>query len=317
MKKNNTECEYLHINHFIHRDIKPDNYLIGRGQKSNIVYLIDFGLAKKYRNEFTLVHNSYKENKNLTGTARYASINAHLGIEQSRRDDLEAIGYVILYFYKGALPWQGLKVNAKDEKYHMIMMSKITTSIRKLCDGCPDEFSDYMAYVKSIGYAQDPNYEYLRSLFKRIFVKEKFQNDGNFEWTRIKPRKASEIKRLTKQINKENEPEEKSKESKTKGMSAQIFGLTAAKLERTSLRANATEDFSKPSGDVIGKTTAEFKGRLVDDLPDIPEIPKKRKSSNAKEETKESARGSQSKGIPSTKRKSVKDKSNTRSSEKK
>jgi serine/threonine protein kinase len=102
--------EYMHSKSYIHRDIKPENFLLGLGKKSNIIYIIDFGLSKKYRDTKTLQHIPYRENKNLTGTARYASINAHLGIEQSRRDDLEAVGYVLIYLAKGFLPWQGIRV---------------------------------------------------------------------------------------------------------------------------------------------------------------------------------------------------------------
>lgn len=112
--------EYMHVKNFIHRDIKPDNFLMGIGRHCNKLFIIDFGLAKKYRDSRTRVHIPYRDNKNLTGTARYASINAHMGIEQSRRDDMESLGYVLMYFNRGNLPWQGLKAANKKQKYEKI-----------------------------------------------------------------------------------------------------------------------------------------------------------------------------------------------------
>jgi serine/threonine protein kinase len=103
-----TRIEFIHKSSFLHRDIKPDNFLMGLGEKETTCFVIDFGLAKRYIDRKTGQHIPYKDKKQLTGTARYASLNTHLGIEQSRRDDLEAIGYIFVYFMKGSLPWQGL-----------------------------------------------------------------------------------------------------------------------------------------------------------------------------------------------------------------
>jgi casein kinase 1, alpha len=125
--------EYVHTKSFIHRDIKPDNFLMGIGRHCNKLFLIDFGLAKKFRDSRTRQHIIYREDKNLTGTARYASINAHLGIEQSRRDDMESLGYVLMYFNRGSLPWQGLKAATKKQKYEKISEKKMSTPVEVLC----------------------------------------------------------------------------------------------------------------------------------------------------------------------------------------
>ncbi|PAN30098.1 hypothetical protein PAHAL_5G273500 [Panicum hallii] len=178
--------EYVHMKSFLHRDIKPDNFLMGLGKRTNQVYIIDFGLAKKYRDSATHQHIPYREHKNLTGTARYASVNTHLGIEQSRRDDLESLGYVLMYFLKGSLPWQGLKAGTKKQKYDKISEKKIATSVDALCRGYPTEFASYFHYCRSLRFDDTPDYQFLKRLFRDLFIREGFQFDYVFDWTIIK-----------------------------------------------------------------------------------------------------------------------------------
>ncbi|KAK9102534.1 hypothetical protein Sjap_019788 [Stephania japonica] len=150
------------------------------------VYVIDFGLAKKYRDTSTHRHIPYRENKNLTGTARYASMNTHLGIEQSRRDDLESLGYVLMYFLRGSLPWQGLKAGTKKQKYEKISERKVSTSIEALCRGYPTEFASYFHYCRSLRFDDKPDYAYLKRIFRDLFIREGFQFDYVFDWTILK-----------------------------------------------------------------------------------------------------------------------------------
>ena len=172
--------EYIHKKHIIHRDIKPDNFVMGRGDKSKYVYLLDCGLAKKYRSSTTLKHYRMTKKKNLTGTARYASINALNGLTQSRRDDLEAVGYVLMYFLRGKLPWQGLRVKNKEDRYHKIMEIKQETSPSLLCHGFPKEFKKYVEYTRNLEYEQDPDYEMLKNLFKTVLYNNKVNKDNFF-----------------------------------------------------------------------------------------------------------------------------------------
>ncbi|KAJ4872021.1 casein kinase I-like 10 [Raphanus sativus] len=178
--------EYMHIRGFLHRDIKPDNFLMGLGRKANQVYIIDYGLAKKYRDLQTHKHIPYRENKNLTGTARYASVNTHLGIEQSRRDDLESLGYVLMYFLRGSLPWQGLKAGTKKQKYDKISERKMLTPVELLCKSFPSEFTSYFHYCRSLRFEDKPDYSYLKRLFRDLFIREGYQFDYVFDWTILK-----------------------------------------------------------------------------------------------------------------------------------
>ncbi|TYG59710.1 hypothetical protein ES288_D07G008400v1 [Gossypium darwinii] len=185
-----TRIEYVHSKGFLHRDIKPDNFLMGLGRKANQVYIIHFGLAKRYRDSMANRHIPYRENKNLTGTARYASCNTHLGIEQSRGDDLESLGYVLLYFLRGSLPWQGLKAGTKKQKYDQICEKKVSTPIEVLCKSHPVEFASYFHYCHSLTFDQRPDYGFLKRLFRDLFAREGYEFDYIFYWTIIKYRQA-------------------------------------------------------------------------------------------------------------------------------
>ena len=158
--------EYIHKNHYLHRDIKPENFCIGNEEKTNVIYLIDYGLSKRYKNSKNHQHIPYREGRSLVGTARYVSINTHLGIEPSRRDDIESIGYVLIYFLKGSLPWQGMK--AGGQKYQRIMEKKLQIPTEVLCYGLPDEIVYYLNYTKSLRFEERPDYDYLRNLFVRL-----------------------------------------------------------------------------------------------------------------------------------------------------
>ncbi len=129
--------EFIHEKGFIHRDIKPENFVVGLNEKSNTVYTIDYGLSKRYKDKNTGQHIPYRENRHLIGTARYASLNAHLGIEQSRRDDIESIGYVLVYFLVGRLPWQSKHEKAKLPQ--KIMEKKLITPPEILCKKLPSK----------------------------------------------------------------------------------------------------------------------------------------------------------------------------------
>eukprot|EP00042_Codosiga_hollandica_P047087 m.505862 g.505862 ORF g.505862 m.505862 type:complete len:407 (-) comp57367_c0_seq2:207-1427(-) len=178
-----TRLEFVHSKNIVYRDIKPENFLTARMKSDTTVSIIDFGLAKEYIDPDTGRHIPYRENKSLTGTARYMSINTHLGREQSRRDDLEALGHMLIYFLRGSLPWQGLKADNLKQRYQMIGETKRNTPIEVLCKDFPPEVGTYLRYCRTLDFFQRPDYNYLRQLFWDMFERDGYKDDGIYDWT--------------------------------------------------------------------------------------------------------------------------------------
>ena len=171
-----TVCQYavqmiavvqkMHNSGYVHRDIKPENFVFGRGKKSGKLHLIDFGLSKRFQDRKSGVHIGYREDKGLTGTALFASVNSHMGIELSRRDDLESLAYVLVYLSSGKLPWEKVCAKNREEKYEKIGNLKEAISVEEVCKNSFSVCATMLSYVKALNFTQKPNYEYLVQLFQ-------------------------------------------------------------------------------------------------------------------------------------------------------
>lgn len=185
--------EWVHSKNIVYRDIKPENFLFGK-KDPEVLYLIDFGLCKKYKSSKTGKHILPKNLGKFTGTSRYASVYSMAGNEQSRRDDIESIGYMIIFLMKKKLPWQGIKGNSYKECYHKLYLMKKNIELEELCKGIPNEMIDYMNNAKSLKFEEEPNYNYFKNLFKNILQRNNFNFDKKiFSWVE-KPRNVSEKK---------------------------------------------------------------------------------------------------------------------------
>lgn len=180
-----TSVQFFHSKNYIHRDLKPDNFVMGKGNCANKLYIIDYGLAKRYRDQNTHQHIKFSSGKSLTGTARYASINALAGYEQSRRDDIEGLAYVLIYLCKGSLPWMGIDAKDRKEKYAKICESKRKTSPEVLCQGLPSVFAQFLVMARGLSFEQEPDYVTYRSLFRNYFISQNWVYDYQYDWSEV------------------------------------------------------------------------------------------------------------------------------------
>lgn len=174
--------EYIHSKNFIYRDVKPHNFMTGLDPADYTIYAIDFGLTQLYRHPESHRHIPYKTQRMFAGTIRYTSINTHRGIQQSRRDDMESLGYVLLYFLRGRLPWQGFNIEPERLKADKVLQSKLSISITELCRGFPSEFATYLRYSRSLKFEEQPNYTYLRTIFRNLYRINHYNSDHVLEW---------------------------------------------------------------------------------------------------------------------------------------
>lgn len=173
--------ESIHNKGIIHCDIKPENFLIGLKDK-RIIYLIDFGLSRKFRSDRTKKHIQFSITKTMVGTARYASMNALSGLQLSRRDDLESLSYVILYFLTKKLPWQGITAKSIDKRYKKIFEKKFELENWDKFKILPDEIKNFVKYCRNLGFSEEPNYKLMKNYFFELLEKLNFEVDNNFSW---------------------------------------------------------------------------------------------------------------------------------------
>lgn len=187
-----SRLETLHTSGYTHRDVKPENFLMGIGRRKHVIFMTDFGLAQPYVNFETGSHIPYKEGKRMTGTARFASIHTQRGVEQSRRDDLESLAYSLIYFLRGSLPWQNMHAATNEEKLRRILQCKTNTSPEELCEGLPTEFSEYLRYCRSLEFEENPNYPRVKRQFRDLFKREGFDYDFVYDWDFTVPEEGKE-----------------------------------------------------------------------------------------------------------------------------
>lgn len=184
--------DFIHKKHYVYRDIKPDNFMVGVGETARNIYVVDFGLAKKtMAQRFSVGNISCQLIRPLVGTVRYASLGAHAGREEGPRDDLESLGYVWAYFLRGSLPWQGVPAHNRTEKFALIADLKKKTSAAQLFDGFPEEFARYLDYARLMRKDDRPDYVRIREVFHRLADRSGIAYDHEFDWV-VKERETGE-----------------------------------------------------------------------------------------------------------------------------
>ncbi|EIE25163.1 casein kinase I, partial [Coccomyxa subellipsoidea C-169] len=200
-----SRLEYVHSKGFIHRSVKPENFVMGIGKHVNQVHIIDFGKARAYRDHKSGDHIPYRENVILKSAFFFTGINGHLGIERSRRDDLESLGNMLMYFLRGSLPWQDSYTSRSTQGLERLRRKMLATSINSLCSGFPNKFAEYLKYCRCLRFDEQPDYAYLRQMFRDLFQREGFQWDDKFCWTPKKqdqkPRESEDSLALVKEGN--------------------------------------------------------------------------------------------------------------------
>lgn len=216
--------ESIHNRGVVHRDIKPENILMGRSDKTNQCYMVDFGISKIYRDS-NGIHIPYRDKKSFIGTTRYASISAHSGIEISRKDDLESLIYVLVFLFKGHLPWQNLKVS-ESEKTKKVGEMKIKMTSEEICKDMPEEFIKFLNYVKNLSFKQNPDYNFLKGLIGKIGFNNNFQMDWIWDWAaplKFETQKKERKKNGEQSLNKQNDLELNGKSDHKKVISQNGF----------------------------------------------------------------------------------------------
>ena len=240
--------EYIHQKSFIHNDIKPDNFVMGLSSKKNQVFIIDFGLSKKYRDPTTHKHIPYEEGRSLTGTPRYASINALKGIRQTRRDDMESLGYVWIYLMKGYLPWMGINARNTEQKYSMIMEAKQGSSPEDLCAGFPKEFAEYFRDVRNLEYDEEPHYAKYRRMFRDAIIRLGLKFDYKYDWLDHRGRIVSQKSTKKLPIFKKNAPSPQKGNSPSRFSKMQMYKqITEESKRQEDYQSEYSEDEPKTS----------------------------------------------------------------------